>query len=71
MTYRGYVKAGTIVLDPEVQLPEGTEVIVEPVTNQGKATFAEQLGDLIGSVPDLPPNMAERHDDYHHGVTKC
>jgi hypothetical protein len=68
MIYRGHVKAGTIVLDAEVQLPEGTEVIVEPVTSRSKPTLAEQLGDLIGSVPDLPPDMAAQHDHYLHGA---
>jgi hypothetical protein len=68
MIYRGNVKAGTIVLDAEVQLPEGTEVIVEPVTSRSKPTLAEQLGDLIGSVPDLPPDMAAQHDHYLHGA---
>jgi hypothetical protein len=68
MIYRGHVKAGTIVLDAEVQLPEATEVIVEPVTSRSKPTLAEQLGDLIGSVPDLPPDMAAQHDHYLHGA---
>jgi hypothetical protein len=35
-----------------------------------RKTLAEQLGDLVGSVPDLPPDMAEHHDHYLHGAAK-
>src|SRR5260370_29537736 len=35
-----------------------------------RRTIAEQLGDLIGSVPELPPDMAEHHDHYLHGAPK-
>jgi hypothetical protein len=69
MIYRGQVKNGVVVLGPEVQLPEGSEVRVEPVPPP-RRTLAEQLGDLIGSVPDLPPDMARQHDHYLHGAPK-
>jgi hypothetical protein len=70
MVYRGYVKGGVVVFDPKVELPEGIEVRVEPVPLPPRKTLAEQLGDLIGSVPDLPPDMAEQHDHYLHGAPK-
>ncbi len=71
MIYRGYVKNRVVVLEPGIELPEGTEVIVEPVTTPPpRKTLAEQLGDLIGSVPDLPADMAEQHDHYLHGAPK-
>jgi hypothetical protein len=70
MVYRGYVKGGVVVLDPLVELPEGLEVKVEPVPVPPRKTLAEQLGDLIGSVSDLPVDMAERHDYYLHGGQK-
>jgi len=35
-----------------------------------RMTLAEQFGDLIGSVPDLPADMAEHHDHYLHGAPK-
>ena len=66
MVYRGYVKGGVVVLDPKVDLPEGVEVRVEPVPSTSRKTLAEQLGDLVGSVPDLPSDMAEEHDHYLH-----
>lgn len=70
MVYNGRVKGGVVVLDPDVELPEGTEVKVEPVLRTTRRTLAEQLGELIGSVPELPPDMAEQHDHYLHGVPK-
>ena len=70
MTYRGHVKDRVVVLEPGVELPEGIEVSVEPVAPPARKTLAEQLGDLIGSVPDLPADMAEQHDHYLHGAPK-
>ena len=70
MVYRGHVKGGVVVFEPEIQLPEGIEVNVEPVIPPARKTLAEQLGDLIGSVPDLPPDMAEQHDHYLHGLPR-
>lgn len=70
MAYHGYVRGGVVVLDPKVELPEGTEVYVEPVPLPRRKTLAEQLGDLIGSVSDLPPDMAEQHNHYLHGAPK-
>jgi hypothetical protein len=70
MVYRGHVKGGVVVLEPAVQLPEGIEVKVEPIDTQTKKTLAEQLGDLVGSVTDLPTDMARQHDHYLHGAPK-
>ena len=33
-------------------------------------TIAEQFADVIGTVPDLPEDMAAQHDHYIHGVPK-
>ena len=33
-------------------------------------TLAEQFADVIGTVPDLPEDMAAQHDYYIHGVPK-
>jgi len=48
MTYRGKVKAGTIVLEPGVELPEGAAVRIE----------LESKGAPIGSVSDPLLEMA-------------
>jgi len=75
MVYRGIVKNGVVVLGEGAKLPEGTEVRVEPVARAESLgadgpTLLEQLGDVIGTVPDLPPDMAQQHDHYLHGAPK-
>ena len=73
MTYRGVVKNGVVVLGGAIELPEGMEVCVEPVhqvagPDDGGSSLAEQFRDIIGAVPEWPPDMAERHDRYLHGA---
>ena len=68
MTYRGHIENGSVVLDEQVMLPEGTEVRVEPVSAQSRMTLAERFKDVIGCIPDLPPDMAKHHDHYIHGT---
>lgn len=73
MVYRGVVKDGVVVLGEGANLPDGTEVHIAPVAHgqhiseQGP-TLTEQFGDVIGTVPELPPDMAARHDHYLHGA---
>jgi hypothetical protein len=64
-----------VVLAEEANLPEGTEVRVEPVARGENSpgegpTLLEQLSDVVGSVPELPPDMAQQHDHYLHGAPK-
>jgi hypothetical protein len=73
MTYRGHIKNGTVVLDEPVQLPEGAEVdvAIHSLDRPSRpSTLLERFGDLVGSCPDLPPDMAENHDHYLHGREK-
>lgn len=70
MTYHGYVKDGSIVVDEPILLPDGTEVRVEPVSAAPRKTLAERFKDVIGTVPDLPEDMARNHDHYIHGTPK-
>ena len=70
MVYRGRIKAGVVVLDEPVSLPDGMEVKVEPVEPPSLPTLAEQFAEIIGAVPDLPADMAENHDRYVHGVER-
>ncbi|MCC6124754.1 MAG: hypothetical protein IT426_07330 [Pirellulales bacterium] len=58
------------MLDLDVHLPDGIEVQVEPIAPPPRKSLAEQLGDLIGAVPDLPSDMARQHDHYLHGAPK-
>ncbi|MBX9789986.1 MAG: hypothetical protein K2Y37_13795 [Pirellulales bacterium] len=41
----------------------------EPPTSGGK-TLAQQLAEVVGTVPELPSDMAENHDHYLHGAPK-
>lgn len=85
MTYIGKVSGGKVILPPEANFSEGTEVRVQRVlgkhekspegsvaTDGGNAerpTLAEWMGDLIGSG-DGPSDLAENHDYYAHGAPK-
>ncbi|MGI6415450.1 MAG: hypothetical protein ACOX1P_07245 [Thermoguttaceae bacterium] len=75
MAYRGRVKNGVVVFEQGTSLPEGTLVRIEAVRSAGEPptegpTLAEQFADVIGTVPDLPPDMAAQHDHYLHGAPK-
>lgn len=75
MVYRGEVKNGVVVLAKGAELPDGTEVRVEPFARDESVavegpTLAEQFADVIGTVPDLPSDMAAQHDHYLHGAPK-
>ena len=63
MVYRGIVKNGVVVFEKGAKPADGLEVRVEPVlpaemVSAERRTLAEQLGDVIGTVRDLPPDMA-------------
>jgi hypothetical protein len=70
MTYRGHIENGVVVLDDAADLPEGAQVRIEPVELAPRVTLAQKFKDVIGSVTDLPPDMAEQHDHYIHGTPK-
>jgi hypothetical protein len=67
MAYVGKVTNGTVVLPPEANLPEGTEVRVEPIARE---SLAKRLKNVIGAVYDMPSDWAENHDHYIHGAPK-
>ena len=71
MTLQGTLNNGMIVLDQPAPWPKGTrvEVVVQP-TLEKKPTLSERLLKHAGTVPDLPPDMAEQHDHYIHGTPK-
>lgn len=73
MTYRGHIKNGVAVLEGGVKLPEGAEVEItlRPAAEPARpGTLLDRFGDLAGTCPDLPPDMAENHDHYLHGRAK-
>jgi hypothetical protein len=75
MVYHGKVKNGVVVFENGAELPDGTEVSIEALTRDESIaiegpTLVEQFADVIGTVPDLPPDMAAQHDHYLHGAPK-
>lgn len=75
MVYRGIVENGVVVLREGAKLPDGTEVRIEPLVREEHVpgegpTLAEQFADVIGTVRELPSDMAKQHDHYLHGAPK-
>ncbi len=70
MTLHGTLNNGTVVLDEPAPWPDGTRVEISMHTGERKLTLAEKLLRHAGTVPDLPTDMAERHDHYIHGAPK-
>ena len=71
MSYIGTIENGVVVLPPEAHLADGTKVRVEPVANDEVVPTLEQLlAPVAGKATGLPPDMAENHDHYLHGVPK-
>lgn len=70
MVYRGHVQNGVVVIDDAEKPPEGAAVRVETVGPEARQTLVERLRPVIGSVSDLPVDMAEHHDHYIHGTPK-
>ncbi|MBM3288992.1 MAG: hypothetical protein FJY92_02450 [Candidatus Hydrogenedentes bacterium] len=73
MTYRGHVVNGTIVLDEPADLPDGTTVVVEPLSAELEAQYkslSEGLLRLAGTIDDLPPDFSTNHDHYLYGCPK-
>ncbi len=69
MEYSASVRNGAIVLDEPHALPDGTRVTV--IFNEKPLPpLAERLKNVIGKAVGLPPDMAENHDHYLHGLPK-
>lgn len=68
MTYKGVVKQGAVILDRQIDLPDGTEVQVQPL--EEGPTWAEVFKDIIGKAEGLPSDFARNHDHYLHGAPK-
>ncbi len=64
MELEGVVQNGVIVLDDQMALPEGTRVRIIPPHVEQPKSFGKRFAQFKGAVPDLPPDLAERHDHY-------
>ena len=55
MNYRGRVRDGVVVLDPGIELPDGLEVVIEPLeATSGPASPSSFLGMMRNGVPVFP-----------------
>jgi hypothetical protein len=57
-----------VVLPPDVDWPDDTEVTIERVDD--RPTVWEVLEKYRGMAKNLPPDLAENHDHYIHGLPK-
>ena len=71
MNYTGTVVGGVVKLPPEVSLPDGTLVRIEPVEpSNDRRLLVEKMKAIAQSLPDLPEDWAAQHDHYIHGTPK-
>ncbi len=70
MSYRGHVSNGVVVLEDGADLPDGTEVRVEPVETSPRKTLYERFKNVARKAEGLPADFAEQHDHYIHGSPK-
>ena len=75
MSLEGRIHDGSVVFNQPVSLPEGTRVRIEPVTDQiadssEGQSLLEELRNAVGSVDNLPTDMAANHDYYLHGHSR-
>ena len=69
MSYTGKVQNGVVVLPPEVQLPEGTEVEVTP-REAGDDPFVQAAMKATKLRPHWPKDYALNHGHYVSGEPK-
>ncbi len=68
MTYKAHIKNGVAVLDDGAKLPEGSEVLIQPV--ESSISLGELLRDVAGKGKDLPSDGSVQHDHYIYGTPK-
>jgi hypothetical protein len=74
MTYHGFIKNGTVVLDDVPLFPEGTEVQVQilPSAPAEKSGLGQRLMKYAGKADGLPADLARNHNHYlHRSPSKC
>lgn len=69
--YIGTVVNGVVVLQNEAEIPDGTQVRVVAIEKEPEfEPLGKRLLKFAGTIPGLPPDMAENHDHYIHGQPK-
>ena len=58
-------------LPPEMSLPDGTRVRIEPVEPANdRRGLVKKIEAIAQSLPELPEDWAAQHDHYIHGTPK-
>jgi len=72
MTWKGRVLGGVVVVENAELLPEGAEVRIELRHRSVRAlkSLRATLLRHAGKGRRLPPDLAENHDYYIHGVAR-
>ena len=66
MIYRGTVRNGVVVLPPDIHLPDGLDVAVQPVGPQPLPTIPNSWhGAMRNGVPVFPRSTGETAPDLH------
>lgn len=61
MTYRGKLRGGVVVLEPDVRLPDGLDVIVEPVQAENvQIAPSTSPPTMRNGVPVFPRSASQR-----------
>ena len=64
MIYRGKVRNGVVILPPEVRLPDGLDVAVQPITSQfAQPVPANWQNAMRNGVPVFPQTKADTMPD--------
>lgn len=67
MESTGKIKDGLVVLDGVSRFEEGTVVTVHSI-DDAPPLLGDLFRDIVGKAVDLPPDLAENHDHYLHGL---
>ena len=70
MSFTGKIQNGVVVLPPEIKLPEGTEVKVEPLNASETDPFLQAISKTAKPRPHWPKDYALNHGHYVSGEPK-
>jgi hypothetical protein len=71
VSYKGTVKNGVVVLPPDIKLPEGTQVEVQPLELLPEGDpFLQTIQKIAKPRPHWPKDFALNHGHYTRGEPK-
>jgi hypothetical protein len=66
--YKGRIENGVVVLNEPVGLPDGSQVLIQPV--EATTTLGELFREVAGKGKNLPDDGSIQHDHYIYGTPK-